>query len=413
MNTPDAGTCTPSDSINLKAQELPAAKPERLLSLDAYRGAIMLLMASSGLGLAEVAKQFPASQVWQFLGHHADHAMWTGCTLWDLIQPAFMFMVGVALPWSLANRRARGSAFGQMFGHALWRSLVLVLLAVFLSSAGDRQTDWVFTNVLAQIGLGYPFLFLLAFARPRIQWLAALGILLGYWLLFCLYPLPPAAFDWASVGIGSDWSRLSGFAAHWEKNVNVAAAFDQRFLNLFPRDQLFLFNSGGYQTLNFIPSLTTMIFGLLTGQLLRSKLSLKQKLTRLFGFGLAGILLGKAIALAGLCPIVKRIWTPSWTLYSGGWVVLLLAAFVALIDWRGWKRWAFPLIVAGLNPISLYFMWQLLVEFAIDAMKRHLGQHIFESLGAVYAPILGHLAVLLVFWLVLLWMYRRKIFLRI
>ncbi len=413
MNTPDAGTCTPSDSINLKAQELPAAKPERLLSLDAYRGAIMLLMASSGLGLAEVAKQFPASQVWQFLGHHADHAMWTGCTLWDLIQPAFMFMVGVALPWSLANRRARGSAFGQMFGHALWRSLVLVLLAVFLSSAGDRQTDWVFTNVLAQIGPGYPFLFLLAFARPRIQWLAALGILLGYWLLFCFYPLPPAAFDWASVGIGSDWSRLSGFAAHWEKNVNVAAAFDQWFLNLFPRDQLFLFNSGGYQTLNFIPSLTTMIFGLLTGQLLRSKLSLKQKLTRLFGFGLAGILLGKAIALAGLCPIVKRIWTPSWTLYSGGWVVLLLAAFVALIDWRGRKRWAFPLIVAGLNPISLYFMWQLLVEFVIDTMKRHLAQHIFESPGAIYAPILEHLAVLLVFWLVLLWMYRRKIFLRI
>jgi len=413
MNTPDAGTCTPSDSINLKAQGLPAAKPERLLSLDAYRGAIMLLMASSGLGLAEVARQFPASQVWQFLGHHADHAMWTGCTLWDLIQPAFMFMVGVALPWSLANRRARGAAFGQMFGHALWRSLVLVLLAVFLSSAGDRQTDWVFANVLAQIGLGYPFLFLLAFARPRIQWLAALGILLGYWLLFCFYPLPPAAFDWASVGIGSDWSRLSGFAAHWEKNVNVAAAFDQRFLNLFPRDQLFLFNSGGYQTLNFIPSLTTMIFGLLTGQLLRSKLSLKQKLTRLFGFGLAGILLGKAIALAGLCPIVKRIWTPSWTLYSGGWVVLLLAAFVALVDWRGWKRWAFILIVAGLNPITLYFMWQLLVEFVIDTMKRHLGQHIFESLGAVYAPILEHLAVLLVFWLVLLWMYRRKIFLRI
>ena len=413
MNTPDAGTCTPSDSINLKAQELPAAKPERLLSLDAYRGAIMLLMASSGLGLAEVAKQFPASQVWQFLGHHADHAMWTGCTLWDLIQPAFMFMVGVALPWSLANRRARGSAFGQMFGHALWRSLVLVLLAVFLSSAGDRQTDWVFTNVLAQIGLGYPFLFLLAFARPRTQWLAALGILLGYWLLFCFYPLPPAAFDWASVGIGSDWSRLSGFAAHWEKNVNLAAVFDQWFLNLFPRDQLFLFNSGGYQTLNFIPSLTTMIFGLLTGQLLRSKLSLMQKLTRLFGFGLAGILLGKAIALAGLCPIVKRIWTPSWTLYSGGWVVLLLAAFVALVDWRGWKRWAFILIVAGLNPITLYFMWQLLVEFVIDTMKRHLGQHIFESLGAVYAPILEHLAVLLVFWLVLLWMYRRKIFLRI
>ncbi|MBP1601953.1 MAG: hypothetical protein H6Q06_2104 [Acidobacteria bacterium] len=410
MNTTVSGQ---PDSTKLNARDLPAAKPERLLSLDAYRGAIMLLMASSGLGLAAVARQFPASSVWQFLGHHADHAEWTGCTLWDLIQPAFMFMVGVALPWSLANRRARGASFGRMLGHALWRSLVLVLLAVFLSSVGDRQTDWVFANVLAQIGLGYPFLFLIAFAKPRIQWTAALGILLAYWLLFCLYPLPPATFDWASVGIGPDWPRLSGFAAHWEKNANAAAAFDQWFLNLFPRQQPFVFNSGGYQTLNFIPSLVTMIFGLLTGQLLRSKRSLTQKLTRLLGFGLAGVLLGQVIALAGLCPIVKRIWTPSWTLYSGGWVVLLLAGFVALIDWRGWKRWAFPLIVAGLNPITLYFMWQLLVGFVTETIQRHFGQHIFEALGAVYAPILEHLAVLAVFWLVLLWMYRRKIFLRI
>ena len=410
MNTTVSGQ---PDSTKLNARDLPAAKPERLLSLDAYRGAIMLLMASSGLGLAAVARQFPASSVWLFLGHHADHAEWTGCTLWDLIQPAFMFMVGVALPWSLANRRARGASFGRMLGHALWRSLVLVLLAVFLSSVGDRQTDWVFANVLAQIGLGYPFLFLIAFARPRIQWTAALGILLAYWLLFCLYPLPPATFDWASVGIGPDWPRLSGFAAHWEKNANAAAAFDQWFLNLFPRQQPFVFNSGGYQTLNFIPSLVTMIFGLLTGQLLRSKRSLTQKLTRLLGFGLAGVLLGQVIALAGLCPIVKRIWTPSWTLYSGGWVVLLLAGFVALIDWRGWKRWAFPLIVAGLNPITLYFMWQLLVGFVSETIQRHFGQHIFKALGAVYAPILEHLAVLAVFWLVLLWMYRRKIFLRI
>jgi heparan-alpha-glucosaminide N-acetyltransferase len=401
------------ESATVKSQELSAAKPARLLSLDAYRGAIMLLMASSGLGLAEVARHFPSGKAWQILGHHADHASWTGCTLWDLIQPAFMFMVGVAMPWSLANRRARGAGFGQMLGHASWRSVILVLLAVFLSSTGDRQTDWSFTNVLAQIGLGYTFLFLVAFAKPRIQWLLALGILVGYWLVFCLYPLPPANFDWARVGIGPDWPRLSGFAAHWEKNANAAAAFDQWFLNLFPRERPFLFNGGGYQTLNFVPSLATMIFGLLTGQLMRSPLTLTQKLKRLLVFGLAGILLGQAIALAGLCPMVKRIWTPSWTLYSGGWVVLLLAGFVALIDWRGWKGWAFPLIVAGLNPITLYFMWQLLVEFTIETIQRHFGPHIFESLGTVYAPILAHFTVLTIFWLVLLWMYRRKLFLRI
>ena len=413
MPTPDQSTPVVPDSTSLRSQAPSPAKPERLVSLDAYRGAIMMLMASSGLGLAEVARHFPTSPLWQLLGRHTEHAEWVGCTLWDLIQPAFMFMVGVALPWSIANRRARGVSFGRMLWHALWRSLVLVLLAVFLSSAWSSQTAWVFANVLAQIGYGYPLLFLLAFARPRVQWLAAFGILLGYWLLFALYPLPPANFDYAGVGIGADWPRLTGFAAHWEKNTNIAAAFDQWFLNLFPREKPFVFNSGGYQTLNFVPSLATMIFGLLTGQLMRSQRPLTQKLKRLAGFGLAGIVLGQVIALAGLCPIVKRIWTPSWAIYSGGWVVLLLAAFVALIDWRGWKRWAFPLVVAGLNPITLYCMWQLLPPFVRDSIKRHLGPGIFECFGAVYAPILEHLAVLAVFWLILLWMHRRKIYLRI
>jgi predicted acyltransferase len=155
----------------------PVSPPRRLQSLDAFRGAIMLLMASSGLGIPQVAKHFPDSAVWQFLGYQCDHTPWAGCTLWDLIQPAFMFMVGVALPWSVVNRQARGQKFGVLFGHALWRALLLVLLAVFLTSAWSRQTEWSFTNVLAQIGLGYPFLFLVAFTRPRTPWLVAFVLL--------------------------------------------------------------------------------------------------------------------------------------------------------------------------------------------------------------------------------------------
>lgn len=387
--------------------------PGRLVSLDAYRGAIMLLMASSGLGLAQVAQQFPDSGLWQFVGHQTEHAPWAGFTLWDMIQPAFMFMVGVALPWSLASRHARGQGFGRMFGHALWRALVLVLLAVFLTSAWSRQTDWVFTNVLAQIGLGYPIVFLLAFTRPRTQWLAAFGILFAYWLMFALHPLPPADFNWQSVGVPGDWPHLTGFAAHWDKNANFAATFDRWFLNLFARKEPFVFSRGGYQTLNFVPSLATMIFGLLAGRLLQSNLAISAKLKRLVLFGVAGIVVGQAIALPGLCPIVKRIWTPSWAIFSGGGVVLLLAGFVALVEWRRWKRWAFPFVVVGLNPITLYCMWQLMSGFIRDNVRRHFGQHVFESLGAGYAPVLERLAVLLVLWLVLLWMYRRKIFVRI
>jgi heparan-alpha-glucosaminide N-acetyltransferase len=391
----------------------PAANSERLVSLDAFRGAIMLLMASSGLGIPQIARNFSDSAVWKFLGHEFDHVAWTGCALWDLIQPAFMFMVGVAVPWSIANRQARGQSFGKMFGHALWRALLLIALAVFLTSASSKRTEWIFTNVLAQIGLGYPFLFLLFFTRPRTQWLTAFGILFAYWLAFALYPLAPSTFDWKGVGVPADWSHPNGFAAHWDKNANFAARFDLWFLNLFPREAPFIFNRGGYQTLNFVPSLATMIFGMIAGRLLRSDTVLAEKLKRLVIAGVAGMIIGGALHLAGLCPIVKRIWTPSWALYSGGLVTLLLAGFVAVIEWRGWKRWAFPLVVAGLNPITLYCMWQLMGGFARDNVRTHFGQHMFERFGTVYAPMLERVATLLVFWLILFWMYRRKIFLRI
>jgi heparan-alpha-glucosaminide N-acetyltransferase len=386
---------------------------ERLVSLDALRGAIMLLMASSALGIPQVAKNFPDSAAWKFLAYQFEHAAWTGCALWDLIQPAFMFMVGVAVPWSVANRQARGQSFGVTLGHAVWRALALVLLAVFLTSASSRSTDWIFTNVLAQIGLGYVFLFLLAFTNPRVQWAASFGILAAYWLAFALHPLPPPNFDWKSVGVPENWAHLTGFAAHWEKGFNFAASFDRWFLNLFPRETPFIFNKGGYQSLNFVPSLATMIFGMIAGGLLRAERPLADKLKRLVIAGVAGILLGKAIEVAGLCPIVKRIWTPSWALFSGGLVTLLLAAFVAVIEWRDWKRWAFPLVVAGLNPITLYCMWQLIGGSVRDNVRTHLGQRVFESFGTAYAPMLERISILLAFWLILLWMYRRKIFLRI
>jgi heparan-alpha-glucosaminide N-acetyltransferase len=373
----------------------------------------MLMMASSGFGIPQVAKQFPGNPLWQLLGRQCEHAEWAGCTLWDVIQPAFMFMVGVALPWSVANRRSRGERFGVMFGHALWRALLLVVLALFLTSAGSKRTEWLFTNVLAQIGLGYPFLFLLAFVKPRTQWLGAFGILFAYWLAFALHPLPPANVDGKTIGVPDDWPRLTGFAAHWEKNANFAAEFDVWFLNLFPRETPFAYSGGGYQTLNFIPSLATMIFGLIAGRLLRSELSISVKLKRLVIAGIAGIVLGQAIALTGLCPIVKRIWTPSWAIFSGALVTLLLAAFVAIVDCQGWKRWAFPLVVAGLNPITLYCLWMLSGGFIRQQIQIHLGPRVFAAFGEPYAPIVERGAVLLMFWLILFWMYRRKLFLRI
>jgi len=213
--------------------------------------------------------------IWQKLAFQTDHTEWTGCSLWDLIQPSFMFMVGSALAFSVANRRAKGQHFGRMLLHALVRSAALVLLGVYLSSAWGPRTNWAFTIVLGQIGLGYPFLFLLAWVKPRWQLVAALAILLAYWGAFAWYPKPPANLDLAAVHLPSDWHRLEGFASHWEKNTNLAARVDQRFLNLFPRadGKPYTYERGGYQTLNFVPSLATMVFGLMAGELLRGRAS--------------------------------------------------------------------------------------------------------------------------------------------
>lgn len=398
-----------------KAGVLAPPAAARLTSLDAYRGAIMLLMASAGFGLAKVAEAHPDSVVLGWFGYHAEHVLWRGGGLWDMIQPAFMFMVGVALPWSVANRTARGETFNSMLAHALWRGLLLVLLAVFLTTATStsKQTEWVFTNVLAQIGLGYPILFLLAFTSNRTTWLAAEGILIAYWAAFAFYPLPGADFDRSLVGVPDKLPLFEGFAAHWNMNANFASNFDLWFLNLFPRETPFVFNKGGYATLNFIPSLATMIFGLLTGRLLRRDIALDEKLKQLVIAGVVAIALGWTIDAVGLCPLVKRIWTPSWVIYSTGWVLLMLAGFMAVIDRAGYQRWAFPLIVVGLNPLTMYCLFQLSSGWIKQQTQKHLGQGIFASLGPEYVQFLERGTVLLVIWLGVYWMYRRKIFVRL
>jgi predicted acyltransferase len=418
-------------------QPAPAGKAGRLGSLDAYRGAIMLFMASGGLALPAVAKQFPDSPVWQFLAFNTDHVAWVGCSLWDLIQPSFMFMVGVAMPYSIASRRAKSDSEAKIVAHVLYRAVVLVLLGIFLSSnwgPPGHRTNFTFVNVLTQIGLGYAFLYLLLGRGLRVQLAAIAGILVGYWLLFLLYPLPGPDFDYSSVGWDSSWQGLPGWLAHWDKNTNAAAAFDSWFLNLFPpaEGKPFRFNNGGYQTLNFVPSLATMILGLMAGELLRGPTSKVDKFARLLLAGAVCLVLG---SLAGetVCPIVKRIWTPSWTLFSAGWTFWMLAGFFLVIDMVGWRRWAFPLVVVGMNSIAMYCMAQLMKGWVGTTLQTHLGRFALPAVANVVAPLLAALgsaadpvwlnntygpivqsaAVLFVLWLICLWMYRRGIFLRI
>lgn len=382
--------------------------------MDAYRGLVMFLMMAEVLRLGAVAAKFPDSGFWKFLETQTSHVEWVGCSLHDLIQPSFSFLVGVALPYSIASRLARGQSRTLMTGHALWRALLLILLGVFLRSVGKAQTNWTFEDTLSQIGLGYPVLFVLGLRSPRIQW-AALGVILaGYWAAWALYPRPGPDFDYAAVKVPADWAHhAAGFAAHWNKNSNLGSAFDQWFLNLFPRATPFVANGGGYLTLSFIPTLGTMILGLIAGGWLRSDLSNQQKLQRLLIGGALCLLLGLVLHALGLCPLVKRIWTPSWTLFSGGWCFLLLAAFYLVIDVGGRRGWAFPLIVIGMNSIAAYCLAHLIESFILGSLRTHLGPEFFRNVAGNFAPLGQGAAVLLVLWGILYWMYRRKLFLRI
>ena len=388
-----------------------AAPLPRLLSLDAYRGAVMILLAVNGFGLATLAKDSDSAFL-KWVGFQTSHPEWLshfhlfGFALWDMIQPAFMFIVGVAVPYSYAKRAALGESRGRIMAHAWTRSLLLILLGVFLSSTRAKETQWIFTNVLSQIGLGYPFLALLAGRALRTQVIAGGAVLVATWLLFALYPLATASSGATAGGAG----QLTGFFAPWSIHTNVAAVFDQWFLNLFPRSEVYEGNPGGYTTLNFVPAFVTMLIGLICGELLRNpEVAPAAKVKRLL-LG-AVVMLGVGVLLGmTVCPIVKRIWTPSWVLFSGAYVVALLALFYGVIDVKGWKGGVWILVVAGLNPLALYLMGQLSKGWTLTQLKIHLPDFVFAGAAV---PVVEALLPAVIFWLVVWWMHRNRVYLRL
>ncbi|UTA69506.1 acyltransferase family protein [Emticicia sp. 21SJ11W-3] len=388
--------------------------PPRLASADVYRGFVMLLMMAEVLRFHKVSEALPNSSFWGFVASQQDHVSWVGCSLHDLIQPSFSFLVGVVLPYSVASRMSQESSFVKLFGRALWRSLILILLGIFLRSQWAEQTNFTFEDTLTQIGLGYPFLFLLGFASKRVQIGALVVILVGYWAAFAIYPLPDANFDYANAGALKDWEHnLTGFAAHWNKNTNLAWAFDRWFLNLFPRAEPFLHNRGGYATLSFIPTLGTMLLGLVAGNLLKSNKKQQDKLKIFIILGVSGLVLGLFLNWSGICPNVKRIWTPTWVLFSGGWCFLLLSFFYWTVDILQKRNWFFILTVIGMNSIAAYVIADGFNSYVSSSLKIHLGQNYAAIFGEPYQTLVHGFLILLIDWLILRWMYNRKLFIRI
>jgi heparan-alpha-glucosaminide N-acetyltransferase len=480
-SVPEAPLNRPSATDSSTETSDPAVQsPGRLASLDAYRGFIMFVLAASGFGIARFASldsDAPAWQkldydTWQTVAFHFEHSDWRSnflptflsdpatpaadrselvkfcVSFWDLIQPAFMFMVGVAMPFSYSKRTVVGQSKSRRVLHALWRAIVLVLMGVFLAS-GSGYTDWVFPNVLCQIGLGYFFMYLLLGRKLWIQLTALVAILVGYWFFFYQYQ-PPANYDYAAVNATAEKGEvLTGRFASWSKNGNAAHRFDRWFLNLLrnPDDEAlseagieqdaeswapqpvieclfanptpFKYNEGGYQTLNFVPSMGTMLLGVICGQLLLCSCGHWKKIGILLGAGALCMLLG-LVAAQFACPIVKRIWTPSWTLFSGAYVIWMLALFYFLFDVLPLKVLAFPLVVVGMNSILMYMMGQLIHGWTIDRIiETHFAGMIRTAMGPtvlddnMFGRLILPIAAAIVFWLVAFWCYRKKVFIRV
>ena len=354
----------------------PAGAGGRLVSLDAYRGLIMLTLLAGS-----IFHSFKDQPGLHWLYVQNEHVEWEGLVYWDLIQPSFMFMVGAALPFALAKRREQGATWEQRLRHVLLRAVNLVLIGLLLDNIGAEYPEIGFMRVLQQIAFGYVLAFFVAERGWRAQALAAGGILIGYHLLWVLNP-------WN--GPGGPWAL---------GNENIGSALDRWAIGRNYR--------GYYVGLNAIPSTATILFGVLAGDLIRCRLPHRRTLELLIGAGGAAILVGLAVSPGA--PIIKRIWTPSFALLSGGCTTLILAAFYWLIEVRGHSRWAFPLVVVGMNSIAAYVLSSAFGSWFRSATGAWIAC-LEPAAGPVWFPVLQRTLFVAAAWGVLYWLYRRKIF---
>jgi heparan-alpha-glucosaminide N-acetyltransferase len=396
---------TPQSTPTEKSER--AGQGSRLASLDAFRGFVMMVLLFDGY-LPGLAARFPENPALQVLGRQFSHMDWQGIAFWDLIQPSFMFMVGVAMTYSFHARRSRGEDTATVARHVVTRSLVFIALGLLLASMHYDRTQWKFGELLCQIGLAYPFAYLLLGRKPQTQWLAAAVILAGTWLAFILFPLPGPAFDYATLGISAAPEPFTGFFAHWNKYTNLADVFDRRFLNLLPGSAELVGGERNVATLNFIPSIVTLLFGVMAGDLLRSGRSQANKLRALVlagGMSLAmGLILGQTI-----CPIVKPLWTPAFVLASTGFVCWFLAIAYWMADIKGWALGLAPMMIVGRNSLVVYLLFRACREPIQRMVEIHVGT--FTRLGHSWTfQVIASAAII---WLISLRLYRRKIFISV
>jgi predicted acyltransferase len=362
---------------------------ERLKSLDTLRGFDMAMLVG-GCGVVTALADATSMGWLDGLATQMHHVGWEGFRFYDLIFPLFMFISGAAIPYGITSKLEKGISSRVLFKKILWRFIALVLFGIIYNGALRKGfTDLRYASVLGQIGVGYFFaaLIFLYARRPGriILWLT--GIMAAVAVLQLFVPAP-------------------GYeAGSFEKGANMNAWLDQLIIPGRLHNETF--DPEG--VLCMISAIAVTLMGGLSGYVIRSfSGSMQKKALWLALGGALAILL--ALALSPVYPIIKKMWTVPYVLLAGGVSTLLLSLFYFVIDVKGINKWTPFFIVFGMNSITIYLGVKIL-DFG-RASRFFLGWtrvHISEAWGEVFLAC----GVLILQWALMLFLYRKRIFLRI
>jgi predicted acyltransferase len=370
----------------MKLEQASQKTGKRLESLDALRGFDMFWIIGGAWIFGNLHPIFN-SPVTEFINGQLRHAPWEGFTFWDIIMPLFLFIVGVAMPFSFAKRLARGDNRGKLYRHIVIRFVILFVLGMIaqghLLSFNLAKLD-IFCNTLQAIAVGY-LIGSIILLNAGLKWQIGItsGLLFLYWGLMAWVPVP---------GYGAGRLTPEG---------NLAIYLDKLIQGPFQDGTTYTW------ILSSLSFAGTVMMGVFGGLLLRSKKTPRHKVLWLFGAGVLSIGLGLVWGI--WFPIIKHLWTSSFVLFSGGLCFFLLGIFYLVIDVWSWRRWAFPFKVIGMNAIFVYMITRL---FDFRQIGNIFVGALADRLGSWNGLVQGT-AGFLVIWLILYWMHRKKSYIKI
>lgn len=368
----------------------PNLQQERLQSLDFFRGATMLLLVAESTALWNVLVSEPVTgtfveDVFRQFHHHP----WAGLRFWDLVQPFFMFIVGVAMPFSFKKRISHGEPKNKIRNHILKRCFLLFLFGVGLHCIYNRKLVWELWNVLTQLSVTVLIAWFLMKYKPRVQLTASFLLLLFTELAYRFFP-------------------LEGFDQPFTKDHNFGTWMDLLLMGKINP-------GGGWVAINFLPTAAHTIWGVVAGQLLLSDKSSTTKIKRMASAGFLLLIIGYLLHFTDVTPIIKRISTSSFVLASGGWSLLVLAFSYWIIDVKKIDGWIFPFVVTGMNPIFIYLFSQTAGSQWLNGTTAIFTTGIFSgtNIPDFWIILLTSLTILTLEWLLCLYLYRKRIFFKI